>query len=302
MNRNGQTPSPSRATSTPECAFRGKENEDVFLGAVDLHLHTNRSDGTDAPARVVERAVEIGLAAIAITDHDTVAGVLEAESAARDYGLGFLRGVEISTQWRQGEIHILGLGVDVEHAPLLAALEQFRDARASRADRILEKLNAVGVSISREDIEMTGSEGSAIGRLHVARAVHRLGFASTVQDVFDKFIGANKPAYVERVRVASPKAIDLIRDAGGLAFLAHPGIGAARKGLKRLLELPFDGIEVYHSKHAPGQVERFAGIARERNLLISGGSDCHGSAKTEPEMGKVLVPYEYFERIQRALT
>ncbi len=269
--------------------------------AVDLHLHTNRSDGTDAPARVVERAVETGLAGIAITDHDTVAGVVEAEQAAMAYGLGFLRGVEISTKWRQGEIHVLGLGVNIDHGPLMAVLEESRDARATRADRMIEKLNAVGVSIVFEDIETTGAEGSAIGRLHIARAVYRLGFASTVQDAFDKFIGVNKPAYVERKRMACAQAIDLVHEAGGLAVLAHPGIGAARKGLKRLLELPFDGIEVYHSKHAADEAERFAEIARERDLLISGGSDCHGAAKTEPEMGKVLVPYEHFERIQQAL-
>jgi 3',5'-nucleoside bisphosphate phosphatase len=266
---------------------------------VDLHLHTNHSDGVDSPAEVVARACQVGLSALAITDHDTVSGVPEARDAAQEAGLGFLCGTEFSATFSGVEVHVLGLGIDTGHARLASTLEELREGRETRADAMIERLNELGVPIRKEKVE--ARTASSIGRLHIAQEIRTLGHVRTVQQGFDKYIGQGRPAYVDKPRIPCHEAIELIHEAGGLAFLAHPGLGAVKKEVTRLLELPFDGIEVYHSRHSPGQSDGFMTIAKERGLLISGGSDCHGEAKTKALMGKVRLPYEYFERIQAAL-
>lgn len=268
---------------------------------VDLHLHTDRSDGSDPPAKVVERAVNEGISALAITDHDTVAGVLDAEAAAVQAGIEFLRGVELSAQFGSMEIHIVGLGIGIKNPALLDSLETLRSARLKRAEAIISRLHTLGIPVDRDRI-LERAQGHTVGRMHVAQEIRQLGLARTVQDAFDKFIGRGKPAFVSKIRLPAEDAIRLIHDSGGLAILAHPGIGMLHKAAPALFELPFDGLEAFHSKHTPGQVTLYLEMARTRGWLVSGGSDCHGSAKNaRPEMGKIRVPYEYFERIRDAL-
>lgn len=250
---------------------------------------------------MVERAVAAGLAAIAITDHDTLDGVEEGAVAARDARLEFLSGVEISSGFVGHEVHIVGLGVDCRHEGLRSVLKEQTDCRNRRADLIIEKLHVLGVPVDRELIEGR-TVGGIVGRMHIAQEIHRIGYASTVQEAFDKYIGAGKAAYVRKATLSAAESIDLIHAAHGLAILAHPGIGRTGQILSRLLRLPFDGIEAYHCKHSPGQIEEFMRIAREGGLLVSGGSDCHGQAKNKPEMGNVLVPYEHFTHLCDALS
>ncbi|MBN2311755.1 MAG: PHP domain-containing protein, partial [Candidatus Hydrogenedentes bacterium] len=185
----------------------------------DLHLHTSYSDGTDPPRRVVERAAETGLAALAITDHDTVAGVAEGKAAARDLGLGFLAGTELSAAWHKAEIHVVGLGIRVDEPALRATLDELQRGRARRIDRIIERLEALGISIARDELASPAS--GALGRMHIARRIHALGFARTVQEAFDKYIGKARPAFVDKPRLDAAEAIGLIRGAGGLAFVGH---------------------------------------------------------------------------------
>jgi len=247
----------------------------------------------------MERAAAMGLAAVSLTDHDSVGGVAEAETAAARLGLGFVRGTEISAEALGAEIHVLGYGIDPEHPRLTETLAQLEARRAERADRIVERLRGLGVPVDRERI--LERAGGTIGRMHIAREILDLGFSETVQGAFDKYIKSGRPAYVSKVRLPCDETIRLIHDAGGLAVLAHPGIGTLHRKLARILEFPFDGIEVYHSKHTPGHTAEFLELAVARGLLVTGGSDCHGHAKNAPEMGTVRVPYAHFAALQEAL-
>lgn len=266
-----------------------------------MHLHTNHSDGTDSPARVIERARECGLYAVAITDHDTVSALDEAEQAARAMGIEFLAAVEISATHGRSEVHVLGLGIHRDDAALCSTLDRMRAGRADRVRRIIEKLAARGVAISYEEVAAMSACEGALGRMHIARVMHNRGTVNTVQAAFDQFLGEGKSAFVPKPRLSCAQAIEVIHNAGGLAFLAHPGIGAPRRDLDRFLRLPFDGIEAYHTKHSPGLTDALVQIAAERRLLVTGGSDCHGEAKSPPEMGKVRLPIVYYERIVDAL-
>lgn len=268
---------------------------------VDLHLHTNHSDGSDTPRRVVERAAELNIAAMAITDHDTVSGVPEAAEAAVEFGIRFLPGVEISSTFKNREVHILGLGVDISCATLTGALDTQMQGRNTRAEIIVARLNELDVSVHLKKVLARTGDG-VIGRMHIAKEIVEVGAAKSVQDAFRLYIKSGRPAYVPKDVLAVDKAIEIIHAARGLAIIAHPGLGGSRERLEALLEHPFDGLEVIHSRHTAAMAERFQSIARERGLLFSGGSDCHGTVKGEkPLMGTVRVPYEIFDRLEQAL-
>jgi len=268
---------------------------------VDLHLHTNHSDGSDSPTRVVERAAEAGLAAMAITDHDTVSAIPEAAEAAAQHGIEFLPGVEVSSKLGRNEVHILGLGVDPGPGPLADALEQQAEGRRNRADRIVAKLKKLGVSVDTDALAQKTADG-VVGRMHIAKEIVASGHARSVQDAFDKFIKSGRPAYVPKDALTVAQAVDLIHAARGLAIVAHPGLGGLHARFDELFAHPFDGLEAHHSRHSQGQAQRFVEIARERNMVISGGSDCHGTIKGEaPLMGSVRVPYAIYENLKNAL-
>jgi predicted metal-dependent phosphoesterase TrpH len=262
-----------------------------------LHLHTHYSDGADSPETVAARAAEFGASAIAITDHDTLAALPEAAEACAQHAIEFLPGVEISSRAGSKELHILGLGVSPTDAKLTATLARMAAARAERAQRMVRRLVELGVPVSWEDI--AARAGGTVGRMHIAQTIVAAGHARTIQDAFDKYIKAGRPAYVPRETLSPREAIDAIHAAGGLAFVAHPGVGDLESRLDALLTEGFDGIEVFHSKHAPHHQQRFAALAAERGLMVSGGSDCHGNVKGDGLlMGRVRVPYTVFEAIR----
>ena len=271
---------------------------------VDLHIHTRHSDGTDPPAQVVQRARQMELSALAITDHDTVGGLEEARAEAQVQGVGFLGGVEISSVFNHKEIHVVGLGIQPDSPILASALDYLREGRRNRAREIVDRLNAAGVPVEWESLcDRAGEEREVMGRMHIARQITALGWAKSVQRAFEKYLNPGKAAFVQKPRIACGEAVELIHGAGGVALLAHPGIGRWRPGmLERILDFPFDGIEAYHAKHSPGRTQFFLELARNRGLLVGGGSDCHGTAKQDPQIGMVQVPVQHYERICQALS
>ncbi len=261
--------------------------------AVDLHIHSTISDGTLTPQQIVQVAQEKGLTAIAIADHDVVAGVEPAMQAARGSRLRVIPAVEISTEHHGAEIHLLGYFIDIESPGLLEKLHNIREARRRRARQIVQKLNKLGVGITVEDVAAQAGQGST-GRPHIAAALVKAGYVSSSQEAFARYLTPGRPAYVPRYRLSPSEAVQTITQAGGLAVLAHPSIDNAEKYIDELQEEGLGGLEAYHTHHTDAQTRRFLELADELRLLVTGGTDSHGPRGPSPvEMGSVPVPDEY---------
>lgn len=268
---------------------------------VDLHLHSHYSDGSDSPARVAQRAADLSIAAIALVDHDTVSGVGEAQQAAASHGLGFLTGTEISARFESSEVHIVGLGIDFHNPVLVDALRACVAERSERGIQMIARLAELGIELGKDRL-MACAVGGAVSRMHIAVELRNRGITKSTQEGFDRFLNSGRPAYVPKKLMPASAAIDLIHQAGGFAFLAHPGLSkTTRKLLPALYALPFDGIEAYHVSHSKSDTGDFIAFAEKRRLLVTGGSDCHGTMKGAPEMGKVKTPVSCYESILSAL-
>lgn len=271
---------------------------------VDLHIHTNFSDGVFDPRQAVRYAGQRGLAAISITDHDTIDGIAEAIDEGKRVGIEVIPGVELSTEVQareRSEMHILGYFINWESRQLKDSLSLFRKTREERARKILDKLAKLGICLDNEALLAISANG-CIGRLHFAKAMVAEGFAMSINDAFNKYLGIGRAAYVPKMRLSPEDAIKLINRAGGIAVIAHPYYGhySNRNLIKGLIRDGLRGIEVWHSKHPPETVEIFKKLAAEFGLIATGGSDCHGEYAGEPAMmGKVRVPYEAVEELKK---
>lgn len=266
---------------------------------IDLHSHTTASDGSDAPEALVQLASERGLAAIAVTDHDTVGGVAEALDAGATYGVEVIPGVEISAappddvDDRDGVLHILGYLVDPENPALGEALGWMRDMRRERNPEIIKKLNALGVNVTLADAQRY-AQGGQVGRPHIAQAVVAAGGAADVQDAFNRYLRTGGPAAVEKAKLPADRSIAVIRAAGGVAVMAHPyqaklGDGEELEHLvEELVALGLGGIECWYSRHKPEQTARYRELADRFGLVATGGSDYHGT--TKPNIALGLTP------------
>jgi hypothetical protein len=258
---------------------------------VDLHTHSTASDGSRTPADVVVAARTAGLAAFALTDHDTIAGLSDARVAGSQHGVRVISGVELSAVEGEIETHILGLHlselVELEHR-----LVGLREMRVTRATRIVERLNALGISITFEAV-LQQAAGGALGRPHVARALIAGGFATDFREAFERYLGNGKPAFVAKDRLPLAEAIGLIHRAGGLAVLAHPGHDATRERLALLAALGLDGVEVLHPSHSWDESQRLDALAGELELVRSGGSDWHGAPDGARTLGMMRVPSQW---------
>jgi len=244
-------------------------------GFVDLHVHSTASDGSRPPADVVAAAKRAGLSAIALTDHDTVAGIDDATSAGVALGVRVVPGVELSAVEGDVETHILGLHLS-DTRELEAALRGLRDMRRNRAERIVQRLNELGVRIELTAV-LEQAAGGAIGRPHVARAMIAEGWAIDFRDAFDRYLGNGRPAYVGKERLAVVDAIALIHRAGGLAVLAHPAQGGTRERIEQFVAAGIDGVEVRHPSHSGEDIARLSALVDHFGLVPSGGSDWHGA-------------------------
>jgi len=252
---------------------------------VDLHAHSTTSDGKLRPSEVVLLAAQTGLRALALTDHDTTDGIVEAQLAGRDLGIEVIAGVEINSEGEHGDAHILGLLIDPAEPALQEQLVAIRDARVGRAKGMLKKLAAMGMSVEWARVQAIAGDAVSIARPHIARAMVEAGHVATVQEAFDKYISNDGPAYVNRLRLTMSEAIGVIHAAGGLAVLAHPAHSELVHLIPQLVEAGLDGVEVYYPAHTPEQQSELLEIAARYNLVVTGGSDFH--TLDDPAHGKL---------------
>ena len=278
---------------------------------IDLHIHSTASDGSLTPAEIINRAQRLNLAAIAITDHDSIYGSKEALQAGIPPSLKFLTGIEISAAHPtffpgSGSFHILGYCIRLDNQALNQALNRLRDARKNRNPKIIKRLNELGLKISLEDVNPTIAHGQ-LGRPHIAQVMIKKGFVKSMDEAFDKFLGAGKPAYVDKNRIGCEETIKMIRDAGGVPVLAHPALLNINEDfqleelIQNLIKIGMRGIEVYYPEHSPEQMQRYRELANKYNLLITGGTDFHGSITPKIEMGTgkgtLFIPYKLYEEL-----
>lgn len=250
---------------------------------IDLHTHTVHSDGTTTPTENVELAAVAGLTGIAVTDHDTLAGWDEAADACSRFGLEFVPGIELSTEADGASVHILGYWCDPEDRALAQECARLRDERSNRAERIVERLGQLGVACSLERVRAHAGD-APIGRPHIAAAMVEAGAVPDARAAFDEYIGDGGPAYVVKHALAPAAGVGLIRAAGGVAVIAHPGIDDRRLPagtalVVELLDAGLAGVEADHPAHDAETAAFWRGFARERDLLITGASDFHGARK-----------------------
>jgi len=244
----------------------------------DLHVHTTASDGILTPRQVMDKASEIGLIGIAITDHDTVEGLDPALRYKREKGLSidFIPGIEMNTEAYGEEIHILGYFIDYNDRCLRQRLLGIKEFRYVRAKKIIDKLTAMGIRIDFNEVE-TAAQGDLIGRPHIAQVLEEKGYVFSIKEAFARYIGKGRPAYVPRYKFLPEEAVRLIKKAGGVPVLAHPGLLKDQRIIEKIICLGIEGIEVYYPEHSKLQINEYIKLSRARNLLITGGSDFHGT-------------------------
>lgn len=278
---------------------RGTGVQTLSTGA-DLHLHSTASDGTLAPSEVVRLAAEAELAAIALTDHDTLGGLVEAREAGDRLGVRVLAGCEFSVKAAWGEVHLLGYCLALGDQELNTALDGMRKARADRGRAIVAAVNACGIGLDIEDVERAAG-GATIGRPHVARALIARRAVRSLEEAFDRFLGRGRPAYVGKVLPTLEATAGLIRRAGGISSLAHPKDRVSREGFEALRDQGLDGLEIRHPSHRPAVREELERVADDLGFLKTGGSDCHGAGAASPShsvVGGERIPMEWVEQIE----
>lgn len=268
---------------------------------VDLHTHTHYSDGALSPQQLIELAHQNKLDVISITDHDTISAIPQAIKIGEDFGVEVIPGVELSSDIANREVHILGYFIDIENEELLRYLGFFRDERLKRAERIVKKLNYLGLSITLDDVLEEAKNSEIVGRPHIANAMLRLNLVNNFLEAFSKYLGNHAPAYEKKVHISPASAFKIINDAGGLSFIAHPG-NMPENLIKELIEAGVDGIEVVHPSHNSFQSNYYKNISSQYFLLAGGGSDFHGGKRNDMQnFGKYTINYNNVENMRKRL-
>jgi predicted metal-dependent phosphoesterase TrpH len=276
---------------------------------VDLHSHSTASDGTLAPAEVVRVAIDRGLSALALTDHDTIDGIAEASAEANRLGLDFLPGIEISAEYpHPGTLHLLGYGIDPQSTILRDMTKTLLAGRDNRNPKIIDKLQKLNVAITMEEVDREAG-GNVVGRPHIAAILVRKGYVGSIKQAFDKYLAPGGLAYFDKERLSPGKAIGMILESGGLPVLAHPiqlryeNDAQLERVVKDLLDVGLAGIEVIHSDHDAKLVEKYSTLAERFGLLKTGGSDFHGTNK-KIELGIAngrRIPRQFFDDLVSAI-
>jgi predicted metal-dependent phosphoesterase TrpH len=266
----------------------------------DLHLHTRYSDGTFSPRELVEHAARLDFTAIAVTDHDTLDAIPEALTAGGELGVEVIPGVEITSRVGTQELHMLAylFGDSWRDPNLHAVLNHATRVRKQRVEQFVSKLNELGVALTLDDV-LACSDCGTVGRPHVAMALVKRGYVSSVDEAFTRFLKRGKPAYVERYRMEASETIGHIKRAGGLAVIAHPGLNDLDQRIHDMVDQGMAGIEVWHSRHTPAQSKRYLKMTENLGVCATGGSDCHGSARDGMLLGTVKLPYERVEALRQ---
>ncbi len=264
----------------------------------DLHIHTTASDGTFSPRRVVQEAVKREIHAIAITDHDTVQGIPEAIQAGKDMNVEVIPGVELATDERGIEVHILGLFIDWEDKTLQDTLKNLSTQRVIRMKKMIYKLAQFGMNIKFEEV-LDLATGDIMGRLHLAQVMKKKKYVKSIAEAFNKHIGDEKPCCVPRYKLSPDETISLIHRMGGISIIAHPMILHRDDIIIDLIKKGLCGIEAFYNHQSKETAEHYKKLAKDYELLVTGGSDCHGEAKNKILMGSVKIPYKYVERLKK---
>ncbi|BDU50092.1 PHP domain-containing protein [Haliovirga abyssi] len=272
---------------------------------IDLHIHTTCSDGTYTPEEVVELCKEKNIEVMAITDHDTVEGLKEGRKKAEELGITFINGIEFSTDYYGKEVHILGYFLNIEDEAFLKEIKLLGEEREKRTELMLEKLKRYGINITMEDV-LEEVKGNLISRTHIAGAMYKKGYIRSRKEAFINYIGSGKGAYIPKENLSPARAVKLIKDNGGLAFVAHPKLISL--GEKRTLELldilqevGLDGLEIYYPSFSSIDIAYYSRIAKERGLIASGGSDFHGGNRIEISIGVSNVKNDIYEAMLERL-
>ena len=277
----------------------------------DLHMHTIHSDGTLTPTQLVRLAKERGLSCIALTDHDTLSGVEEAQTEGHRAGIEVIAGVEISVKFEPGTMHILGYFVDRNANGIREGLASIQEARRTRNPMIIERLRALGINISLEEVSAE-SGGDQVGRPHFARVLIKKKYVKNFEEAFDQYLTKGAPAYVDKRKLTSREAIAMIEEAGGIASLAHPKQlkldskpDRFEEVIEQLKQEGLGGLEVYSSCQSKDEAQRYLKTAERLNLLVTGGSDFHGANRPEAPLGWMgdgaMIPYETIDQMKQIL-
>jgi predicted metal-dependent phosphoesterase TrpH len=264
----------------------------------DLHLHTSFSDGTYSPEELAAEGKRFNLGVLSLTDHDTMEGCPRMAVACEKLGIEFIPGSELTAEQDDYELHLLGYYLDINCQKLTKSLAEFQTARQERIREMVARIKQLGVPIDAEDVFRIANCQSP-GRPHVGRALVEKGVCKTLDEAFERFLKKGRAGWVPKFRISAPDAIKLIHEAGGVAVMAHPGLNRSDDMIPELVAAGMDGIECFHTKHSTSVSQHYLMMAEQQNLLITGGSDCHGMNKGKPLIGSIRLPYSNVELLRQ---
>lgn len=265
---------------------------EIILSRVDLHCHTNYSDGSMTPLELFKHAKEIGLVGLSITDHDTIDAYVESVHLAKELDLLLIPGIEMSTEFHGESIHVLGYAYRPNSKEMMQACYLHQTRRDARNKKMIERLSARGFHMTYDEVKSLFPHAHAYGRPHIAQYMIKKGYVSDMKEAFKRFLGNNAPCYVPGEKWTTEEAIAIIHKAGGFAVLAHPHLISHLRLVKKILELPFDGLEGYYSRFSEQENNIYISLAKQRALFVTGGSDFHGTVKPHTPLGASTAPQD----------